>query len=437
MIGSRSFQHVFHSRKFHSLTFALLTSSMMALPCLGQQSLGQQSLGQQTLGQQNMGQQNMGQQNTGRQSLAQQSVAFDALPSAPSSSDASPAPPDNARITIPVGTQIPLVLTRDLNSNDVHTGDAVFAQVSTPVMVGDQVAIPAGTFVRGKVEKLTRNGTRGELLMQSASLVLGGEVVPLGGPIKIESEQWTAYPYPAGRAKAGIILAPIIGIAAGVGIGLATDKTHTEVINDNLPAPPPGFPPLPPLPPLTVMHNSHKGLVIGTAVGGTAGMITSFVLLAHSKGFYLEEGTPLNATLTTAISLTHAQITAAEHNAAPVQVVRRPQLGPGNNSPGGFPGTTPSNPASCTAGQEWCQGDCKDNSAFLNDNNNCGRCGNSCGIGESCFAGSCGCAAGYTSCMGSCVSDSSFISDNNNCGSCGRSCSIGESCTGGTCMKQP
>jgi hypothetical protein len=33
------------------------------------------------------------------------------------------------------------------------------------------------------------------------------------------------------------------------------------------------------------------------------------------------------------------------------------------------------------------------------------------------------------------VSSTSFFSDNNNCGSCGHSCGIGESCTGGFCQK--
>jgi len=163
-------------------------------------------------------------------------------------------------------------------------------------------------------------------------------------------------------------------------------------------------------------------------------------LMAHSHGFYLQEGTPLEITLSNPVSLTRAQITEAEHNPTPVQVIRRtrPWPGPGNNPPIGFPGSTPtSGPSSCSAGEELCMGSCKSTIDFMSDDNNCGRCGNSCRIGESCTGGSCGCAAGYSSCMGSCVSDSSFISDNNNCGSCGHSCSIGESCTGGMCMKQP
>lgn len=91
---------------------------------------------------------------------------------------------------------------------------------------------------------------------------------------------------------------------------------------------------------------------------------------------------------------------------------------------------------SCSAGQEWCNGDCRDPGFFINNDQNCGRCGNFCSpSSEACNGVSCGCAAGYTSCMGSCVSSTSFFSDNNNCGSCGHSCGIGESCTGGVCQK--
>ena len=361
------------------------------------------------------------------QCTAQETAANDAsLPAAPSSSQANPqvAPPDNTRVVIPVGTQIPLVLTRPLNSHDVHSGDAVFAQVSTPVMVGDQVAIPAGTFVRGQVEELSRNGTRGELLMHSASLVMGTGVVDLGGPVKIESQEWTAWNNPSAKSKTAIILVPMLALPLGALIGHAADGKTTTYVGGT---------------PFTTQ--SHKGLVIGTTVGFGVGMGTAFGLMAHSRGFYLEEGTPLDMALSSAVSLTRAQIAEAQHNTAPVQVIRRtrPWPGPGNNPPVGFPGngTPATGPGSCSAGEEWCMGSCKSSIDFVSDDQNCGRCGNSCGMGESCTGGSCSCAAGYSSCMGQCVSSAAFISDNNNCGSCGHSCSIGESCTGGTCMKQP
>lgn len=371
--------------------------------------------------------------------------AGDSVPQAPSASESSGSPPSGAgRIVIPVGTRIPLVLTHPLNSNSVKTGDAVFAQIATPVVVEDQVAIPAGTFVRGKVESLTRRGTRAEVIVRSASLVMGSSLVDMGGPVNIESEEYTAYNNPQGRKKAVIVLAPLLGTGLGMAIGAATDRSHTTTLGSGFSFPSVGIGGLPgpvqTVPPLTVTENSHTGLFVGSAVGGAVGLVTSLTLIGRNKQFYLEEGTPLEITLSNPVALTRAQVAEAEHNTAPVQVIRRtrPWPGPGNGPPIGFPGSTPATgPSSCSAGQEWCMGSCESTIDFMNDDNNCGRCGNSCRIGESCTGGSCGCAAGYSSCMGSCVSDSSFISDTSNCGSCGHSCSIGESCTGGTCMKQP
>ena len=162
-------------------------------------------------------------------SAAQSSASTpDKLPSAPTGAEATA--PDDTRVVIPAGTSIPLVLTRYINSNDVRAGDSVFAQVSTPVMVGDQVAIPAGTFVQGKAEKLTRNGTRAEMTMHSAALVMGSSVIDLGGPVTIESENWTAYNNPEGHKKAAIILAPLLGSGLGMAIGAALDKPHTVIM---------------------------------------------------------------------------------------------------------------------------------------------------------------------------------------------------------------
>jgi hypothetical protein len=343
------------------------------------------------------------------------------LPQAPSAQKITP-PAGDGPVIIPIGTHIPLVLTRPLNSHDIHFGDFVFAQVSNPVIVNDQVAIPAGTFVRGKVDQLRRKGTRGELNMHSAALVMGTGVVDLGGPIRIESEEWTAYNNPSSGSKTAIFLVPMLAMPIGALLGHAADGKTTTYLGGT---------------PFTTP--SHKGLVIGTSVGFGVGLGVAFGLLAHSHGFYLEDGTPLDMTLQSSVSLTRAQVAAAEQNPAPVVVIHktRPWPGPGNNPPIAFPGNPANGPASCSAGEEWCMGSCKSSIDFTSDSSNCGRCGNRCSFNESCTGGFCSCAAGYSSCMGQCVSSSSFISDNNNCGSCGHSCSFGESCTGGMCMKQP
>lgn len=233
------------------------------------------------------------------------SADSNSLPSAPSSSQAQPAP-DTTRVTVPVGTRIDLVLTHPLDSNSVHRGDSLFAQTTAPVLVDDQVAIPAGAFIRGKVDKLRRDGSRGEMTMQSASLVIGSSVIDVGGPVNIESEYWTAWNNPTGRSKAAIILVPMLAVPLGTLIGHAADGNTTTHLGG-----------------MTFSTPSHTGLVVGTTVGFAAGLATSFALMAHSRGFYLEDGSPMHLTLSGPISLTRAQISEASQNPVPITLVRR------------------------------------------------------------------------------------------------------------------
>lgn len=53
------------------------------------------------------------------------------------------------------------------------------------------------------------------------------------------------------------------------------------------------------------------------------------------------------------------------------------------------------------------------------DHDNCGACGHACDEGENCIRGMCGCPSGKTDCNGECV-DTDF--DNANCGACGTVC---------------
>lgn len=347
--------------------------------------------------------------------------ATDSLPDAPSAAQASSAPAqtvDQPPITIPAGTRLALVLTHPVDSKTTPTGANISAQITAPVIQNDQVVIPAGTFVQGKVEKLTRRGTQAEMLMQSISLVFpDGYIVNVSGPVNIESDQWTAWNNPSSGSKAAMILVPMISLPLGALIGHAADSKQTTNLG--------GMP---------ITTTSHTGLVVGTTVGFAGGLATSFALMARSHGFYIQEGSPLNMTLPHPVTLTQAEI-----NDAVQKTTSQPPPVPQRRSPSaswpGIDAGPAAGPASCSAGQEWCQGQCKDSISFVSDSSNCGRCGNQCSFNETCTGGFCSCGPGYSSCMGQCVNSAAFISDNQNCGSCGNSCGVGEMCIGGTCGK--
>lgn len=340
----------------------------------------------------------------------------DLTPASPVASDRSThdAAADEGPITVPAGTRLPLVLTVPLDSRSSHD---IHAQITAPVIVGEKVAIPAGTFLQGKIEKQARRGSRAEINVKPASLVFAnGYVATVNNAVEIESDEETAWANPSTATKVGIIAAPEIGLGLGAAIGAAAHTTNTTTFAGQ-----------------TMTTSSPRGVAIGSIAGLAAGAVVSLALMARSHHFYVEEGSPLEATLPQDITLSATQVSAALEKSAtqpppmPVRASRAPPSAQASSAPTG--------PGSCSAGQEWCNGQCVNSSSFINDDSNCGRCGNMCSFNQSCTGTSCGCAPGYESCMGQCVSSASFIGDSSNCGRCGNSCSAGESCLGGSCTK--
>jgi len=58
--------------------------------------------------------------------------------------------------TIPAGTRIELAVTAPVWARTAKPGDALYKQVDFPVIVGKSVAIPAGTYVQGTIQSITR-----------------------------------------------------------------------------------------------------------------------------------------------------------------------------------------------------------------------------------------------------------------------------------------
>ena len=83
----------------------------------------------------------------------------------------------------------------------------------------------------------------------------------------------------------------------------------------------------------------------------------------------------------------------------------------------------------CPAPRSICNGSCTDTSV---DPDHCGRCNNPCPTGTVCVAAACAsrCAAPRVTCAGACVD---VTSDPANCGACGNRCASGSSCVAGRC----
>src|SRR6202051_4077488 len=57
--------------------------------------------------------------------------------------------PQSSTITLPAGTRILLVLTHDIRSKSLRRGDDIYAQITSPVISGNQMVLRPGTCVQG------------------------------------------------------------------------------------------------------------------------------------------------------------------------------------------------------------------------------------------------------------------------------------------------
>ncbi len=77
-------------------------------------------------------------------------------------------------MTLPAGTKVELALTVPLWAAKVKPGDPFYSQTNFPVMAGNAVAIPAGTWVQGDIESLalpTRKSNRAELILHFSKII--------------------------------------------------------------------------------------------------------------------------------------------------------------------------------------------------------------------------------------------------------------------------
>jgi len=261
---------------------------------------------------------------------------------------AQPAP-NPTTITVPAGTSIALVLTHPIQSRYIHHGDDIYAQVISPIAAGDQVVIPAGTLVEGKVDKLGRNGSRGELHLQSMSITYpDGYVALVSGPITLESDEGYALKDPGNGRIAVLIAGPLAGSGLGALIGHSLASSQGTTITSSIPQ---GCNPGTPgclSSSITGPPDKGTDTVIGAAVGAGVGLAVGAVLVGTSHHFFLDVGSPVEMVLQHPLTLQGDEVASAvrqsDRHPVPEQPIaqRRQPLPPAPNSDPGIcytPGT--------------------------------------------------------------------------------------------------
>src|SRR5271157_4037506 len=84
----------------------------------------------------------------------------------------APAAPQDQTITIPAGTRIPFSLASAITRKSAKQGNPVRALIGFPVTVGTQLAIPAGTYVEGVIDKVTMRGRNGPTIQMHFTRIL-------------------------------------------------------------------------------------------------------------------------------------------------------------------------------------------------------------------------------------------------------------------------
>ena len=211
--------------------------------------------------------------------------------------ETAPPPAGSAAITVPAGTKVALRLTSPLGTKTARVGDAVHAEAAFPVTAANSVAIPAGTYLEGVIDQVTRRGRHAGFTMHFTNMVFTtGYTVALSAA--------------TADTRAGLL--PISGdpSAAPVNPDAMSGAMAGGMALQSAPAPPTlSQPPMP---------GPSKGLIIGLGAGGAVAAAVVTVILARRGGdLYLKAGWRFEMALANPIALDAAKVAAAVANPAP------------------------------------------------------------------------------------------------------------------------
>jgi hypothetical protein len=150
-----------------------------------------------------------------------QVAALPPPPAEPAPAQAPPSPPK--KVTIPAGTQLTVRLNDVLDTEKNQVGDSFHATLGAPISMNDEVVIPSGADVVGRVVDVKSAGRfagSSLLTLELNSLSVNGKIY------NIQTSQWSRQGKGEGKntavkAGGGAALGAVIGAVAGGGKGAA------------------------------------------------------------------------------------------------------------------------------------------------------------------------------------------------------------------------
>jgi hypothetical protein len=220
---------------------------------------------------------------------------------------APPQQPAAQQLVVPAGTKVLLALRSGVNTKTAQPGDGVYLSSTFPVVVGSAVAIPAGVYVQGVIDRVQRAGRikgRAEVGMHFTTIIFpNGSVVsipgivdklPGNGDAKVKDGEGTVEEQ-GNKGKDAATVAR--GAEAGAGVGAIGGAV--------------GGHPL-------------AGAGYGALAGGAAGLI--YTLLTRGNDVQLEQGQTVEMVLQRPLTLAAANLQPASTPGAALIPTAQPPL---------------------------------------------------------------------------------------------------------------
>jgi len=178
------------------------------------------------------------------------------------------------QVTVPAGTTVLLHLKSPIDTHSARVGDGVYCETSFPVTMDNIMAIPAGTYVKGRITRVERSGRikgRAELQVHFTTMIFpSGYTVDLPGSLQsTPGAEHSTVADNEGTVKANGQKGKDAGtVGKGAGIGAAVGGLGTGTL---------------------------KGAGIGGGIGAGVGLIK--VLATRGQEVRLPTGTSLEMVL--------------------------------------------------------------------------------------------------------------------------------------------